>query len=68
MLIVQVLDENFPSLTSCCLSCQEAVDSLTDGGGYREQSYFGQEAVWNDGVKGRAEVHKEDPHISPWSV
>ncbi len=39
VLIIQVLDENFPSLPSCCLSvCQEAVDPLTDGSGHGELS------------------------------
>ncbi len=36
MLVVRVLDENFPNLTSCLPVCQEAGDPLTDGGGYRE--------------------------------
>ncbi len=45
-----MLDVYFHKLTSCCLSvCQEDVDPLTDGGG--------QEEVWNDHVKIRAEVH-----------
>ncbi len=39
------------------------MDPLTDGGGHRELN-FGQEEVWDDSV----EVHKHDPHISPWSV
>ncbi len=41
--------------------CQEAGDSLTDGGG--ELSSFRQEEVWDDSVKSQAEVHKQDPHI-----
>ncbi len=24
--------------------------------------------IWDDGVKNGAEVYKQDPHISPWSV
>ncbi len=24
--------------------------------------------IWDDGVKSGAEVYKQDPHISPWSV
>ena len=47
---------------------QEAGDPLTDGGGHRELGSFGQEDVWYDGVEGRAEVHIQDPHISPWFV
>ncbi len=63
MLIVRVLDVYFPSLTTCCLS-KEAVDPLTDGGGYRELGQFILKDIWDDGVESRAEVHKQDPCIS----
>lgn len=66
---MQVLDVSFPSLTSCCLpACQEAGDPLTDGGGYRELCEFILKGVRDDGVESRAEVHKQDPCISPWFV
>ncbi len=69
MLMVRVLDENFPSLTSCCLSVfQKAVDPLTDGGGDGELCQFILKGVRDDGVKSGAEVYKQDPHISSWSV
>ncbi len=59
MLIVRVLDESFPaSLAAACLSG----DPLKDGGGDGELCQF---ILKDDGVKGRAEVHKQDPHISP---
>ncbi len=29
---------------------------------------FGQEEVWDDRVKSQAEVYKQDPHVSLWSV
>ncbi len=59
----------FPSLTSCCLSvCQGAGDPLTGGGGERELCQFILKGVWDDGVKIGAEVYKQDPQISPWSV
>ncbi len=65
MLIIRVLDDNFPSLTICCLSVsQEAGDPLTDG----ELCQFILKGVRDDGVKSGAEVYKQDPHISPWSV
>ncbi len=48
--------------------CQEAGDPLTDGGGNRELCQFILKGVWDDGVKSRAEVYKQDPHISPRSV
>ncbi len=48
--------------------CQEAGDPLTDGGGYRELCPFILKGVRDDGVKSGAEVYKQDPHISPWSV
>ncbi len=67
MRIVRVLDENFPCLTSCCLSV-EAVDPLTDRGGGGELCQFILKVVWDDGVKSRAEIYKQDPHISPCSV
>ncbi len=27
-----------------------------------------EELIWDDGVKSGAEVYKQDPHVSPWSV
>ncbi len=48
--------------------CQAAVDPLTDGGRDRELCQFILKGVRDDGVKSRAEVYKQDPHISPWSV
>ncbi|XP_026083937.1 ubiquitin-conjugating enzyme E2 C-like [Carassius auratus] len=40
----------------------EASDPLTDGSGYRELGEFNQEGIWDDGVKSRAVVHKQDPN------
>ncbi len=68
VLIVRVLDENFPSFTSCCLSIRKAVDPLTDRGGDGELYQFILKGVRDDDVKGGAEVYKQDLHISPWSV
>ncbi len=48
--------------------CQEAGDPLTDGDGDGELCQFILKGVQDDGVKSRAEVYKQDPHISPWSV
>ncbi len=48
--------------------CQEADDPLTDGGGDGELCQFILKGVWDDGVKSGAEVYKQEPHISPWSV
>ncbi len=60
MLIVRVL-ELLPV-------CQEAGDPLTDGGGHRELCQFILKGVRDDGVESGAEVHKQDPCISPWFV
>jgi len=38
---------------------------MTDGGGDGELCQFILKDVRNDGVKSRAEVYKQDPHISP---
>ncbi len=43
---------------------QEAFDPLTDG----ELCQFILKGVRDDGVKSGAEVYKQNPHISPWSV
>ncbi len=48
--------------------CQEAVDPMTDGGGHGELSQFILKGVRDVGFKSGAEVYKQDPHISPWSV
>ncbi len=48
--------------------CQEAGDPLTDGSGDRELCQFILKGVQDDGVKSGAEVYKQDPHISTWSV
>ncbi len=48
--------------------CQEAGDPLTDGGGDGELCQFILKGVLDDGVKSRAEVYKQDLHISPWSL
>ncbi len=48
--------------------CQEAGDPLTDGGGDGELCQVILKCVWVDGVKSGAEVYKQDPYISPWSV
>ncbi len=57
----------FPaSLPAACLS--RSSDSLTDGGGDGELCQFILKGVRYDGVKSGAEVYKQDPHISPWSV
>ncbi len=45
--------------------CQEAGDPLTYGDGDGELCQF---ILKGDGVKSGAEVYKQDPHISPWSV
>ncbi len=68
MLIVRVLDENFPSLTTCCLSVRKLVIHWNGSGGDRELCQFILKGVQDDGVKSEAEVYKQDPHISPWSV
>ncbi len=50
----------FPaSLAAACLS---------DGGGDGELCQFILKGVRDDGVKSGAEVYKQDPHISLWSV
>ncbi len=66
MLIVWVLDVYFPSLTRKVV-CQEAGDPLTDGSGDGEFQFI-LKSVRDDGVKSGAEVYKQDPHLSPWSV
>jgi len=48
--------------------CQEAGDPLTGGGGTGELCQFILKDVRDDGVKSGAQVYKQDPHISPWSV
>ncbi len=48
--------------------CQEAGDPLTDGGGDGQLCQFILKGVLDDGVKSGAEIYKQDPHISPWSV
>ncbi len=48
--------------------CHEAGDPLEDGVGDGELCQFILKGVRDDGVKSRAEVYKQDPHISPWSV
>ncbi len=48
--------------------CQEAGDTLTDEGGDGELSQFILKGVQDDGVKSGADVYKQDPHISLWSV
>ncbi len=48
--------------------CQEAGDPVTDGGGDGELCQFILKGIRDDGVKSRAEVYKQDPHISPWYV
>ncbi len=62
-----VLDENFPSLTTCCLSVGKLV--------IHWQTEVGMESCvslfWTVSgmiVKSWAEVYKQDPHIRPWSV
>ncbi len=67
VLIVWVLDE-FSQLHYLLPVCQEARDPLTDGGGDGELCQFILKGVQDDGVKSGAEVYKQDPHISPWSV
>ncbi len=57
MLIVRVLDENFPSLTSCCLSVRKLGDPPTDGDG--ELCQFILKGVWDAGLK-----HGGTSHIS----
>ncbi len=39
---------------------------MTDGG--EELCNLILKGVQDDGVKSGAEVHKQDPHISPWSL
>ncbi len=57
----------FPaSLAAACLP--GAGDPLTDGGGTESCGQFILKGVRDDGVKSGAEVYKQDPHISPWSV
>ncbi len=48
--------------------CQEAGDQLTDGGWDGELCQFILKGFREDGVKSSAEVYKQDPRISPWSV
>ncbi len=48
--------------------CQEAGDPLTDRGGDGELCQFILKGVRDDGVKSGAEVYKQDPHMSHWSV
>ncbi len=48
--------------------CQKAGDPLTDGGGNGELCQFILKGVRDDGVKNGADIYKQDPHISPWSV
>ncbi len=67
VLIVRVLDENFPSLTTCCLSVGKLV--------IHWQTEVGMESCvslfWTVSgmiVKSWAEVYKQDPHIRPWFV
>ncbi len=48
--------------------CQEAGYPLTDGGGDGELCQFILKGVRDDVFKSGAEVYKQDPHISPWSV
>ncbi len=61
MPIVRVLDDNFPSFTSCCLSVR---NKSVCPSGYRELSQFILKGVRDDGNKSRAEVYKQDPHKS----
>ncbi len=68
MLIVRVLNENFPQPHYLLPVCQEAGDSLTDRGGDGELCQFILKGVGDDGVKSGAEVYKQDPLISTWSV
>ncbi len=61
MPIVRVLDDNFPSFTSCCLSVR---NKSVCPSGDRELSQFILKGVRDDGNKSRAEVYKQDPHKS----
>ncbi len=47
---------------------QEAGDPLTDRDEDGELCQFILKGVLDDGVKSRAEIYKQGPHISPWSV
>lgn len=60
VLIVQVLDEIFPSFTCC--KCYP----LTDGSWYNELGEFRVEDFWDDDVKCRAKVDKQNSSIHPW--
>ncbi len=62
-----VLEENFPSLTSCCLSVRKLVIHWQTEV-HRELCQFILKGVRDDGVNSGAEVYKQDPHISPRSV
>ncbi len=58
----------FPQPHKLLPVCQEDVDPLTDGSRDGELCQFILKGVRDDGVKSGAEVYKQDPHISPWSV
>ncbi len=58
----------FPASRPAACLLGRMSDPLTDGGGDGELYQFILKGVRDDGVKGGAEVYKQDPHISPWSV
>ncbi len=66
VLIVRVLDENFPCLTSCCLSVRKLlIHWQMEEGTESRISLFWRKLKK---VKSGAEVYKQDPHIRSWFI